>query len=123
MYPGNTQAGSPELQRIVDKLLQEEYRARIGERRDSSRKPLSRPLTIVPRDNDQRKISAFSRDVSPTGIGAIGKDEFRAGSVALIYIDGPSGESTVLLSECRWCNPYGKNWFLTGWNFLAVQQG
>lgn len=123
MYPGNTQAGSPELQRVVDKLLQEEYRARVGERRDASRKPLARPLTIVPRDNDQLRISAFSRDISPSGIGAIGQDEFETGCVALIYIDDPCKPSAVLLAECRWCKPYGKSWFLSGWNFLAVQQG
>jgi hypothetical protein len=123
MLRGSTQAGSPELQRVVDNLLQEEYRAKIGERRDASRKPMARPLTIVPRDDVNGKVNAFSRDVSVHGIGVIGANPFPSGMVAKIHIEGCSGESAVMLAECRWCNPYGRGWFLSGWNFLALQRG
>lgn len=123
MLRGNTQAASPELQQLVDQILDEETRAKIGERRDSSRQQISRPLRIQPRDEQERDLTAMSRDISGSGLGVISVDGFEMGTLARIEISRLKGAPSVVLAECRWCDPFGNGWFLSGWNFVAVQRG
>lgn len=119
---GMTHASSIELQRAIDDLLQEDYRSKLNERRDASRKAFSRPLVIEWKSGDRKEVKAFSRDISALGIGVISNEPFVAGVVAKIRVIGQNGESAVLFAECRWCNSYGKDWFTSGWNLLSVDR-
>lgn len=123
MLRGSTQAASPELQDLVDQILDEESRAKICERRDASRQQISRPLVIEPREEDSRSITAMSRDISGSGLGVISTDNFEMGTLARIEISRLKGAPSVVLAECRWCDPFGNGWYLSGWNFVAVQRG
>ena len=123
MLRGNTQAASPELEQLVQQILDEETRARVGERRDASRQPLSRPLSIEPRDETGRSLTAMSRDISALGLGVISTDHFQTGCIARIEISRFKGPPSVVLAECRWCDPFGNGWYLSGWNFVAMQRG
>lgn len=122
MLRGSTHAASPELQYLVEQILDEETRGRIGERRDSSRQQFCRPLLIQPRDNQECTINALSRDISGAGIGVISIDGFEPGSMARIEISRHQGLPSVVLAECRWCDPFGTGWYLSGWNFVAIQR-
>jgi hypothetical protein len=122
MLRGNSQAASPDLQRLVDQILDEETRSMICERRDASRQSITRPLLIEPRDDSRRTVDAFSRDLSSQGVGVISRDAFKQGTMARILISRVNGPPSVVLAECRWCDRYENGWFLSGWTFVAVHR-
>ncbi len=119
---GISHACSIELQRAIDDLLQEDYRAKLNERRDASRKSFARPLVIEWKSGTRKEVRAFSRDISALGIGVTSNEPFETGTVAKIRVAGQNGESAVLVAECRWCNRYGNDWYTSGWNLLSVER-
>ncbi len=123
MLRSTTHAASPDLQRLVEQILDEETRVKIGERRDASRQQLSRPVVIEPREESGRKVNALTRDISGMGLGVISAEGFVPGTMARIEISRLQGASSIVLAECRWSDPFSNGWFLSGWNFVAVQRG
>ena len=106
------------MQEEIDRLLSEIQRSRLGERRTEPRHPFVRPVQIyVPHG---LSLSAFSKDMSAQGIGIICNVPMGVGSLATLEIHSTQGASVILRSEVRWCDPYGKGWYLVGWKFIAM---
>ncbi len=123
MLRANTHAVSPELQELVEHILDEESRARINERRDASRQSITRPIIIEPRDIPGRTVNALTRDISGQGIGVISAERFQPRVMARVFISRIGAPPSIVLAECRWCDDYQHGWYLSGWNFVAVQRG
>lgn len=104
----------------VNRLLNE-AEAAAGERRAQGRHPLFRPVTIAiqVKGGFCRLVSAFVREISPTGIGLLHIIPLRVGDV-IVTIKGDSGDSTRLRSEIKWCQPCGEGWYLSGGRFLGL---
>ncbi|MFN9719128.1 MAG: PilZ domain-containing protein [Planctomycetota bacterium] len=106
------------MQEYIDKLQFELQRAKFTERRTEPRQPFVRPVTIhLPHGPS---IPAFSKDLSAQGIGVITETQFQPNSLATLEIHSTTGDPVLLRSEARWCDAYGKGWYLVGWKFIGV---
>lgn len=121
MLRQSIQAASPEFQKLVDDLIAEETRSRATERRRVGREVLVRPVSIECRGPEPAIIQAFSRDLSGLGIGLISDQPIREGITARLHIQRLQGRPTVVLAECRWCEPYAQEWYMTGWTFTSIE--
>ncbi len=106
------------MQEEIDRLLFEVQRSRFTERRTETRQPFARPVKIhLPHGPT---LIAFSKDLSSQGIGIISDISFQTNSLATLEIHSMQGDPVLLRCEARWCDPYGKGWYLTGWKFIGV---
>lgn len=110
---------NPVIVSAIEKLLDEERRFEQTERRATVREPVARPIIVRPQGTEEQ-FSAFSKNISTQGIGLISKDKFRPEMTAKIEIYTTGGDSPVFISELRWCQPFGKDWFASGWHFIAA---
>ena len=102
----------------VDQLLKENQSALLRERRSVNRSPFCRPVIITVGRSVPENQVAFARDISPHGIGIIENMSRSVGTIAEIEIHSIFSRSIRVRSEMRWCEPFGKGWFVTGWTFL-----
>jgi hypothetical protein len=106
------------MQEYIDKLLMEIQRSKFTERRTESLQSFVRPVVIhLPHGPS---IRAFSKHLSSQGIGVITENSFQPGSLATLEIHSMHGDAVLLRSEVRWCDPYGKGWYLIGWKFIGI---
>lgn len=113
---------NPVLVSLVQRLLDEDNRFDRTERRSTVRESFARPV-IVRIGDAANELSAFSRNISPDGIGLVSTMEFPADTTAKLEILSTAGVSPTILSELKWCKPLGKGWFLSGWKFLTAVRG
>lgn len=106
------------MEEEIERLLMEVQRARFTERRTEARHAFVRPIMIHP--SDGHPIQAFSKDLSKQGIGVIVDKEFAPGTMAVLSIHSTTHYPVHVKCEVRWCDKFGKGWFLTGWKFLSV---
>ena len=113
----------PDIQQLIDAILKEDAHFDRVENRSSMRESLVRAVLIEIRDSEAT-IPAFSRNVSATGIGLITSLPIDEKAIAVLSIDriGSDSRPGAILSECRWCRPYGKNWHLSGWQFVSLKR-
>ncbi len=128
----------PDIKRVIDEILKEDAKYDQSENRSAHRENLVRFVGIEFRqaensqsssdnedsEDETESPSGFSRNVSATGIGLITEFEINDKSVAVLSIErlGTDSKPITILSECRWCRPYGNNWFLSGWQFLSLKR-
>jgi hypothetical protein len=108
------------VHQIIDQLVIEERDSGPVERRTAHRQALTRPVLLRPLNDPEKSWQAFSKNVSPHGIGLITHERIELGTIAKLTIYRPAGPPVDLLAECRWCDPFGDDWFLHGWNFINV---
>jgi len=111
---------NPEIQQAIEDLLREDSKFDRTEYRSSHRDHLVRPVELELRDEDET-IVGFSRNISTSGIGLIIQAPINDRTVAVLKITKLAENDLEVLAECRWCKPYGKNWFLTGWQFIKLK--
>ena len=105
------------MQEEIKRLLSETQRSRLSERRTEPRHPFVRPVKVhFPHGPT---MSAFSKDISAQGIGIVCDAAIEVSSLATLEIHSTSGAPVILRSEARWCDPFGKGWFLVGWKFIG----
>lgn len=101
----------------IERLLMEAQRAKLTERRTEPRHAFVRPVRITL--NADESFDGFSKDLSKQGIGVITSSEIAQGKMAVLTIHSTSHYPVHLKCELRWCDAFGKGWFLTGWKFLS----
>jgi len=106
------------MQSVVQ-LLKENEKGLLQERRGVDRKPFVHPVTIASGRNHREIHKAFSRDISPTGIGLVSQVEWAEQTCVTLQIHTVRGKRIDLKARARWTRRYGDGWFLTGWNFLV----
>lgn len=114
-------AASPEIQKLIDDILNEETRFILSERRDTNRKSITRAVKIKPCNQQGKEYSAITRDISNQGVGLVGQVRWEAGSMAKIVISRINNSPSIVVAECRWCDQFANGWYLTGWNFVRVE--
>ena len=113
-------APSAEVQSIVEALLHEDSQYDRHENRSTHREHLVRAVAIEVRRPEPAEFTAFSRNISVAGVGLITDQEIVDNSVAVLAIEALDGRVQRIMAECRWCKTYGKNWFISGWQFMAA---
>lgn len=115
-------APKPDIQRAIEAILKEDATFDRTENRSAHRESLVRAISLEIRDPEET-VSGFSRNISATGVGVIHDQEIREKATAVLTIERLGDtKPTILLSECRWCRPYGKKWFLSGWQFISLKR-
>lgn len=122
MLRSSIPAITPEIQRLIDDIINEETRFMMSERRDATRKPITRGVIIQPCNEPGQQFSAISRDVSNQGIGLISQREWKDGDTAKIEINRLKGPASIVVAECRWCDKFAEGWFVSGWNFKRLER-
>jgi len=123
----------PDIERLINEILKEDAKYDQSENRSAHRENLVRHVGIEMRQSEQSQpatagdeaesMFGFSRNVSATGIGLITEFVVADKSVAVLSIDRlRTAKTATILSECRWCRPYGENYFLSGWQFLNLKR-
>lgn len=106
------------MQEEIDRLLMEIQRSKYTERRTEPRQAFARPVQIhLPQGPT---LKAFSKDLSSQGIGVISETSFQVGSLATLEIHSTQSDPVLLRAEARWCDAYGKGWYLVGWKFVGI---
>lgn len=91
----------------------------LEERRCVERLPFVRPVTIRSGEDRERVTFAFSRDVSPLGIGMISQVAWDERIRARLEVHSTRQcDGFAIWAEVRWTRAYGERWFFTGWRFL-----
>ena len=104
----------------IEKLLKENETVLLRERRVAERKSFTRPVTIAAGKDRDELHEAFSRDISPIGIGIISRVNWPERTRAELTIQTISSRERVhVFAEVRWTKPFGTGWFVTGWHFVS----
>jgi hypothetical protein len=106
-----------DIRSLVDGLLTEAKVTEHVERREETRHPFFRPVTIALDAGRGLKLSAFSREISASGIGLLHNMPLPAGEVQ-VTIERCAGGTATIRAEIIWCQPCGEGWYLSGARFL-----
>jgi hypothetical protein len=113
----NTAQLNRRLGRVVSRLIDEWQASEKYDRRGiSPRHPFFRPVGVCV---DGCKLSAFSRDMSESGIGLLHCFELPLGEREII-ISSAKGYSVSVLTRIVWCKPCGEGWYLSGAEFIGA---
>ena len=87
------------------------------DRRTEPRYPFFRRISVGL--SEGHRYSAFTREISASGIGLVHNFELAPGEVELSI---PSERGCVVRVRTRivWCKPCGDGWFLSGGQFIGV---
>ena len=101
---------------VIQQLIKENESLLLRERRSVDRIAFVRPVIIQPsRSSDT--INAFSRDISPRGIGLVSPAPFEPPSMVTLKIHSFKGQNKVIQAESRFCEEFGEGWYLVGFIF------
>lgn len=112
-------SSNPEVERLIREMLSENARYE-RELRSAHRENLVFPVSICLPESD-RQISGFSRNVSVTGVCILCDTELQSGergTLEIYRLHKP--EPSRIRAECRWCKPFGDNFYASGWQFNGM---
>lgn len=105
------------MQPEIERLLLEAQRSALSERRTEPRHPFVRPVRITVGDDQWQ---AFARDLSKQGMGTLSDRSLGEGSMAVLSIHSTTHHPVHLRCEVRWCDSFGRGWYLIGWKFISA---
>ena len=111
---------SPELEKIIKEVVQEDSRWMRSEMRSVHRENLVVPVAIVLKDGSQ--YEAFSRNISPAGVCLISSEPVTANKNFELEIYRLNGKSDRIIAEVRWCKPFGQEYYMSGWKFVQLKR-
>jgi len=107
----------------VERCLQEAAVEAASDRRLLQRVPFFRPVTLTEHGGDGTTAQAFSRDISPGGIGLLHRMPLASDRVTL-EIPFTRRRQLTVTTQVRWCAPAGAGFYFSGGEFapLSVRQ-
>jgi hypothetical protein len=111
-----TNCNDPVTQQRSVKALVEKARAVHDDRRQDQRYPFFQPVTITAEHSRPVALSAFSRDISESGIGLLLYWPLKPGSANLV-IHFDRDEPVSVTGYVTWCRPCGQGWYTAGISF------
>ena len=114
----NTKPGTDRRQQAIHDLLEQAKSNDLADRRAEQRHPFFVPVNVTPLNGANRCFSAFSRELSLSGIGLLHSVALQRGPVRL-RLTSADGSTLQATAEIVWCRPAGEGWFLSGARFTA----
>jgi len=102
----------PEIRPRVERLIDEAKEQAAQDSRTEARFPLFQPVTLF---RGSQLLSAFSRDVSESGMGLL--HDMPIGGEYTIHFRDPEGDEFDLNAVVLWCRPCGQGWYISGVRF------
>lgn len=87
------------------------------DRRGAARYPFFRPVRIVPAEGSLGEHTAFTRELSTTGVGLLHSLRLNPGLVTMLLYT-QEGDDVRLPTEILWCRPCGDGWYVSGGKFV-----
>jgi hypothetical protein len=103
--------------KAIYQLIVEAKAALKTDRRAEVRYAFFRPVSIEM--DDGHKYSAFTREISETGIGLIHNMDLFEGEVE-ISIRSDCGYSIRVRTQIVWCQSCGEGWYISGGRFVGI---
>ena len=110
--------GQRRAKKVVDRLLRDARRD-MPDRRREERHPFFRPVSISLRNAEVEKLSAFSREISASGIGLLHNLEVKPGETVITIYNG-NANPVYMRARIVWCKPAGEGWYLSAAQFIDV---
>ncbi len=117
---GKKRTQHDEINRAIERIITEASTVKHVEQRKEERYSFSQPVTLEGENAPMRQVSAFSREVSRSGIGLLHFEQIMPGRY-VATIQCPDGEPARIPTEILWCRPCGQGWFLSGGRFLNAE--
>jgi hypothetical protein len=107
----------PQSGMAIHELIVDAHHDHLKDRRSESRCPFFRPVSV--QTEPGTRFSAFTREISATGIGLLHNFELPLGEVELSI---PHRRQHVIRVRTRilWCQDCGEGWFISGGQFIGV---
>jgi hypothetical protein len=86
------------------------------ERRSQGRRPYFQPVVLTVGDSQER-FAAFSRDVSPEGIGLLHWMPIKPQRI-MVTLTLSSGQVATVTVDIKWCVSCGEGWYVSGGGFV-----
>ena len=115
-----TGSADPVIERLINDMIRDDTKFVKSEMRTVHRETLVVPVTLHFKDGTVQHT--FSRNISPMGVCLIGKEQIQVNQVVDLEVYRISGESTRIVADARWCKPFGKEYFASGWKFLQLRR-
>jgi hypothetical protein len=114
--------GAPKTEaKLRVRMALQELVADQRETRRERRLPYFGAATVCPMASPTVKLSAFVRDLSPSGIGLVHFMPLNVGEV-VVTLEISRGRSVAMLTEIVWCRDFNEGWFASGGKFVDVVQ-
>ena len=110
------------IQQIIESLRKAESDETIHDRRSAGRRPFVRPVVITLGRDKHTEIRTTSNSLSQTGIGLIHDVEFQVGRTGVLTIYRLHEDPVRIRAEVRWCQPFCRTWFASGWRFIVEER-
>lgn len=102
----------------LGKLLKEDAKT---ESLDVSDRPLHTAIPVsVQQESSQRRLAAFTRQLSDHRVSLISKTKFEPNQPAVLEIRRLNGDSSATVASCDWSRPYGANHWISSWTFAST---
>lgn len=111
----------PEIERLIKEIVKDDARYVLTEMRSMHRENLVVPVTMIFADGTRQH--SFSRNISAVGVCLIGKEPVPDNQVVELEIYRLNGKPDRVSADVRWCKPFGKEYYMSGWKFLQVKHG
>lgn len=122
MKRSQLRSANPDVQRVVEGLIKSVAKFDLYENRSAHREHLVVPTEVLFRETGVTLLG-LTRNVSATGVGLLLPEACSEGDRAIVTMERADGSGkSGIISECRWCKPFGKYWFFSGWQFIQVQR-
>ncbi len=109
---------SPEVERLITEVIVEDSRY-DRELRSLHREKLVLPVNIKFM-NGAPAVSAFSRNLSVSGTCLITRQPIEIQMLAMIQIYRLESSASQVVGDCKWCKPFGPDYWMSGWQFLRL---
>ena len=109
---------SPKIERMIKEIVRDNARHE-RELRSTHRERLVCPVETKFLENEET-LSVFSRNISSAGIALITPRPFDERFLTKLEIHRLSKGANQVVAECRWCKPFGKNYWVSGWQFIRL---
>ena len=103
--------------KAIYQLIVEAQSKENKDRRRDVRHAFFRPVSIDV--DDGHRYSAFSREISSSGIGLIHNFNLSAGEVEIRIIH-EQGYTIRVRTKIVWCSSCGEGWFISGGRFVGI---
>ena len=111
---------STDVERLMHQVIAE------GSRYDRELRSVHREKIVLPVNlkfmNGLPAISAFSRNLSISGACLITQQPIEVDMLAMIQIYRLNASESQVVGECKWCKPFGHDYWMSGWQFFASPQ-